>query len=259
MASSQSRRERRIAIAVGDRARRICTGLALALLALPRLALAGGLDLRDPTPRWVEVAFEISPQEAPGELRSRFSAPFLAWLEPGPEPGQARITIGRQIVERHLLSDQDPVPGSFSDFVWVFDVATGDVLSASLTGDLVRPMDLGFVRARAVTHVSVEMSSRELAGFRRTSRLLGHELHRFCDDRDSMRCRIVPGKSLDPASGYVNAVGAIAARTGPVEVRTFSPLGEAIFRERGDGVPDVAAGPTPPVAADSEMPALLAR
>jgi hypothetical protein len=221
------------------------------LILAPAHAGAAGLDLGDPTPRWIEVAFEVSPRDEPGRLRGRFSKSFKAWLEPGPEVGQIQVTIDRDIVESHLVAQHAPVPGSFSDFVWVFDAESGHVVSARLEGAVVTPMDFGIVRTTAVTRLNVDMTSRTRAGFRRSSRILGNELFPFCSDPDSMRCQIVPGYALDRDSGYVNAVGAIAARTGPVEVRSFSPLGEALFRE-GLPAPDVASGPPVPAATTTD-------
>lgn len=226
--------------------------VALCLAAPALEAGAAGLDLGDPTPRWIEVAFERSPESEPGRLRGRFTRRFPAWLEPGPEPGQIRVTIDRRIVEEHLLDDYTPVAGSFSDFVWVFDAATGHVRSARLAGEVVTPMDLGIVRTRTVTRVAVHMTSLERAGFRASSQILGNRMFPYCRDADSLRCHLVPGYALDPETGYVNAVGSIAARTGPVEIRSFSPMGEALFLE-GPPAPDVAAGPPLPASSDGAM------
>jgi hypothetical protein len=199
------------------------------------------------------VAFERSPESEPGRLRDRFTQAFPAWLEPGPEAGQVQVTIDRRIVEAHLLDDYSPVPGSFSDFVWVFDVETGHVRSARLAGKVVTPMHFGFVRTRTVTRLAVDMNSHELAGFRESSQILGNRMFPYCSDPDSLRCHLVPGYALDPETGYVNAVGSIAARTGPVEVWSFSPMGEALFLE-GAPAPDVASAPPPlPASTETEL------
>ena len=41
----------------------------------------------------------------------------------------------------------------------------------------------------------------------------------------------MPARTYDPITGYVNAVGAIGANSGPIRFESFSPLGEAIFSE----------------------------
>ncbi len=224
----------------------------LALWAPPAIAQPRAVDLADPTPRWIAVSFETSPYDRPGRLRARFSPSFRAWLEPGPRDDQIRVTVPSQVVEAHLLGQHEPVPGSFSDFVWIFDASSGHVLSASLSGEVVNAMDLGWMQTRTVTRMSMDIDSRRVAGFRPSSRMLGNEFFRYCAERESQRCEIVPGAPLDPSSGYVNAVGAIAATTGPFAIRSFSPMGEALFREGSPDeprLPDVAAGPFQPTAA----------
>ncbi|MGH0035175.1 MAG: hypothetical protein ACQGVK_09125 [Myxococcota bacterium] len=233
----------------------LALGLLAAATAVAPAAGAEGLDLQDPTPRWVEVAFERSPPEEPGRLRGRFTTSFPAWLEPGPEAGQIQVTIGRGIVEAHLLDQYVPVPESFSDFVWVFDADSGHVVSARLQGAVVTPMELGFLRTRTVTRLVVDMTSRQRAGFQRPSRILGNDHFPYCSDPDSLRCRIVPGYALDRETGWVNAVGAISARTGPVKVISFSPLGEARFVESGPS-PDVASGPPLAVSGEADLEVL---
>ena len=48
-----------------------------------------------------------------------------------------------------MLADYDPVPGSFGDYVWTFDAATGEVLSAAFQGRLWQPADFGVFQTRA--------------------------------------------------------------------------------------------------------------
>ena len=96
------------------------TLLPLVLLSGP--ALASPMDLHNPQPRWVYVASEISPREKPAHLNTVYTAKLPAWFEPGAVRGQVKVTLDGRLVERHLVSAQNPKPGSFSDFVWVFDV-----------------------------------------------------------------------------------------------------------------------------------------
>ena len=105
-------------------------GLALALLATG--AAAAPLDLSNRDPRWVAVAFEVSPADRPAQRRTRYTRPLRAWLEPGAGPDEIRVRIDGALVERHVLVDDSPAPGSFGAFTWVFDARTGHVLRAEL-------------------------------------------------------------------------------------------------------------------------------
>lgn len=221
-ATDRGAMRRGVAIALGSIAWLVAPGSALSSEAL---------DLSDPTPRWVTVSFELSPHAEPGRLRAVFSPALPAWLEPAPTPGRMRLVVDGGVAERHLLPGKRPKPGSFSDFEWIFDTASGAVLSARLSGVLLQTMDLGITTAETETRFFVQLASDRAAGFKRARRLVGHELFGFCDDARSSRCTRVAGTRLDPETGWVNAVGEVTAYAGPFAVRAFCPLGEAIFRE----------------------------
>jgi hypothetical protein len=207
-------------------------GIAFFAAALePLQALAKPMNLRDPEPRWVQVRFELSPPDRPGQTDTVYSPPFAAWLEPGERLGEVRITVDGRIVEQHLLPDYEPRPGSFSDFVWIFDAETGHVHSAKVSGAVLQRLRLGLTSWKVTARISVEMNTRGDAGFARPANLLGQRVHRFCAAADSGRCTLVPARTYDPFTGYVNAVGAIGANSGAVRIESFSPLGEAIFSE----------------------------
>lgn len=204
------------------------------------------VDLRDRRPRAIEVRFEVSPPDAPGRLATSWTKPAPAWLAPSEEPGQVGIRVGARTMER-VLAAYDPVPGSFSDFVWRLDGASGHVLSASFTGTLQRPVDLGPWTTRVETDISVDMDTRHRAGFLPGRHRFGHLLFEHCRASDA-GCTLVPPRPYDPETGYVNAIGAILARgLGWLRVTSFSPLGEALFREVDAADPElsaVGAGPT---------------
>jgi hypothetical protein len=204
--------------------------------ALVPLATASGarepMDLQDPQPRQVEVRFEVSPSDRPGQTDAVYTAPFLATLEPGDRPGELRVRVDGRVVEEHLLPDHHPRRGSFSDFVWHFDAETGHVRSATVSGTVVRQLRFGPKTWEANTQLQIRMDTRSRGGFERAGRLFGEQVHRFCSHGSQRSCTLVEPRPYDPATGYVNAVGDIAARSGPVRVRSFSPLGEAIFSER---------------------------
>lgn len=187
------------------------------------------LDLGDAQPRPVQVVFEVSPPDAPGGLEATWGEAARAWFEPGPGAGRATLRVPSGEMER-VLSRHDPVPGSFSDFVWILDVGSGDVLSAELRGQFVKEIDWGLFRTHVVTDTETWLGTRLHAGFRPPRTRFGHLLFEFC--RDEPGCTGVPARPYDPFTGYVNAVGSISARTrsGASSV-AFSPLGEAIWSE----------------------------
>jgi hypothetical protein len=210
----------------------LCFGIALLATALePLQALAEPMDLRDPEPRWVQVRFELSPPDRPDQTDTVYSPPFAAWLEPGERPGEVSVTVDGRTVEQHLLPEHEPRPGSFSNFVWIFDAETGHVRSAKVSGAVRRLLRLGLTSWKVTARIHVEMDTRGDAGFTQASDLLGQRVHRFCTAADAGPCTLVPARTYDPITGYVNAVGAIGANSGPIRFESFSPLGEAIFSE----------------------------
>lgn len=201
---------------------------ALTLLALP--APADPLDLADPRPRFVTVEFEVSPGERPDQLDSVYTPPLRARLEPL-EAGLVQVRVPAADVERHLLVRHRPKPGSFSDFVWVFDTRAAQVVSAHLTGTLVRRLDWGFFATDVEAEIRVEMSTRAVAGFRPPRRVLGNDYFGYCDRPGRAPCTLVPAVGYDGETGYVNAVGGVSVRFLNHIVHSFSPLGEAVFSE----------------------------
>ncbi len=199
------------------------------------LLAAEPMKLTNPAARWVAVRFEISPSHRPGQLDTVYTPPLPAWLETADTPGRVRVRVGGRWVEEMLLAGRNPQPGSFSDFVWTFDVASGRVISAETSGRLLQTLQWGWLRSSVVTEIEIRMGTEVPAGFARPRRLLGHEFFGFCDRSASKRCTLVEPADYNPDTGYVNAVGAVSARTGPVSIRSFSPLGEAVFSEREIG------------------------
>lgn len=188
------------------------------------------MDLGDPRPRPVAVRFETSPSDQPGRLASLYTDAVPAWLEPGDLPGQVRVTITGEAVETRWFQHQRLLPGSFSDYVWIFDAASGEVISAHLRGTLVRSFDFGMFHSDIETEIEAEMTTRTRAGFEPGRLRLGQLVFPFCL-RDGGDCTIVAPVRYDRRTGYVNAVGALVGRAMGAAARSFSPLGEAIFSE----------------------------
>jgi len=189
------------------------------------------VDFLDPTPRWVEVAFEVSPRDKPTQTDTIYTPKIRAWLEAGDHPGWMKVTIDRRDVERVLFADDDPVAGSFSDFVWVFDAVTGEVISAVLSGAFTQELDWGLFRSKVRTQVEADMATNRVGGVKKPRRWLGQQLFEYCSDEGVERCSVVDASDYDVASGYVNAVGDLSVRFGELTLHTYSPLGEAVFSE----------------------------
>jgi hypothetical protein len=150
-----------------------------------------------------------------------------------------RIVIAGGVVERSLFRDLQPKPGTFSDFIWLFDTASGEVLHARLEGTLIESVDWGLFSTSTEARIRVSMSTARAAGYRPPRHLFGHSIFRFCVH--GAQCRLVPAVPLDPERGYVNAVGAIEVESLiGVSTESFSPLGEAVFSEWDERPGEVA-------------------
>lgn len=224
-------------------------------------ATAGALDLLDPTPRDVVVSFEVSPRESPAQTNAEFSREFKASLEPGARPSEVRVVIPAKTVEEHLLGSQRPIPNSFSDFVWTFDVETGHVISAHLQGRVTPELDWGFMTTETEADIQVEMGTARIGGFKRPRRILGQLVFSYCTNTEDPGCHLVETAPFDRATGYVNAIGQVWVHSTIVDLWNFSPMGEAIFREvdrprHGFAEDEVAVGSSrlPGVSVMPEVP-----
>lgn len=197
-------------------------------------ASAAPLDLEDPTPRWIEVRFEISPEDDPGRLDRNWGALLPAYLEPGGNGELRRIEVPAPAIEGHLRRiGTEVIPGTFSPFVWTLDARTGHVTQASMTGRVQQPMSLGLVETTVSVKIRVEMTTQQPGGFRPRSEFMGQSTYGFCQGaREASDCTLVPSHPLDLRDGYVNAIGSIRAEIPLARYRAFSPLGEARFSEQ---------------------------
>jgi hypothetical protein len=178
----------------------------------------------------ISVTFEDSGSAMPGSLDRQYGAPVQGWFVAGPGPGQALVRIPASKMEA-MLSGYKPVPGSFSDFVWIFDIQTGHVESASFAGVVKTTVTWGFFKTEVEATIVTEMRTSVSAGFRKPERRFGRMVFAYCEDA-SLECHRIQPVPLDPHSGYVNAVGSVrAVALGGIETTSFSPMGEAIFRE----------------------------
>ena len=122
------------------------------------------MNLENAEPRWITVRFEISPPDRPLQTNAHYTADLPAWLEPGALPGEVRVTVAGHLVEQHLLRGQEPVPGSFSNFVWTFDGRTRHVRSAEVSGVLVQRLRIGLSDLTVKAPIRVSMDTAKPAG-----------------------------------------------------------------------------------------------
>ncbi len=204
--------------------------LVALLLIFASEARGEALDLTDLEARMISVIFEDSGSELPGALDREYGPPVLGWFASGPGPGQALVRIPASAMER-MLSRYKPVPGSFTDFVWIFDVQTGHVESASFAGVVQSTVRWGFFETEVEAAIETVMNTSAPAGFREPEKRFGQTVFGYCDEA-SLECQLIEPAPLDARSGYVNAVGSLrAVALGGIETESFSPMGEAIFRE----------------------------
>jgi hypothetical protein len=215
-----------------NRVRVLLLGL---LLLLPTSGSAEPVDFDNPASRWVEIAFEVSPRDRPGQIDTRYTPKINAWFETV-EAGRIRITIDRGDVEQILLAGQDPISGSFSDFVWIFEPESGEVVSATMSGELEKELDWGLFESRARATIEVDMATRRNVGFKPVRRWMGQTFFSTCKSVDEKRCTQVSASDYDSERGYVNAIGDLKIRFGEVVLHTFSPLGEAKLYETASAV-----------------------
>jgi hypothetical protein len=224
---------------------------ALVALGLWLAGQAGAapLDLADPTPRWIEVRFEISPSSEPGAVDRQWGPYRRAWLDPVADAPAIEIRVPAEVIEAQLRSTgTDTVEGSFSPFVWRLDPDSGHVLNAGLSGQIRERIQLGPFRRTTEISIDVDMTTVTRGGYLASSGALGVETHVYCEPEGRRgRCNEVRPVPYDRERGYVNAVGFVRASAGLIELRAFSPLGEVEFREQpGSTLDSVVSGPPLP-------------
>jgi hypothetical protein len=204
----------------------VCVAI-LALLTDPTRAMAGdAMDLERLEPRWVEVQVVTT---SPGDPVPRFSEPVAAWYEA--EEAWRTVTIPGGAVERIFFAERSPVEQCFSDFVWVFDAATGHVTSASFSGLVDEPIRIGPVRSSARVRILVALSTRVTGGYDAPRELAGRTVIAYCPDVERAGCTAVTSSTYDPESGWVRANGAVCAVWHSFRTLAYTSLGQARFRE----------------------------
>jgi hypothetical protein len=218
---------------------RLAVSIGMGFLFAAGVARGEPMNLLDPAPRVVSVRFENSPADAPDRLGATYTTEIPARFAFDPQTDRVRVSVAGGDVERDYFTHQSLRPGSFSDYVWIFDPHTGDVESASLRGVLVRSFDLGLFQKEVDTDFEAMLSTRVPAGFTPARHVFGQLLLPLCQAASS-QCTLVPAIRYDARTGYVNAVGWIGGRALGITAKTFASIGEAIFSERPPGAAGLA-------------------
>jgi hypothetical protein len=192
------------------------TGALLGVL-LSSIAIAGPLNLADPTPRQIRIEVDQELHDF-AAIGAAYSLPIQAsFTSDGTVatvvvPGSATAAF----IDEFFAGAVSTVPGSFSDYVITIDVASGQVTSASATGTLSTVI--------GTVPVAQTASSTTLAGFE-IFPFMGFDFPLFCTS--GATCTIVPGAPYDPVTGRANAVGIIVTSV----FNTFTPFGDIRLTE----------------------------
>ncbi len=201
----------------------------LVLMAGTTRAIAGGaMELARLEPRWVTVQVVTT---IPGDRELRLSEPAIAWYQADPGSRRRTVTVPGSQVERVFFANRSPVDHSFSDFVWVFDAATGHVSSASFSGLVDERIRVGPLRTSARVAIAVEVSTHVPGGYLAPRELAGRTVVGYCPDPTQAGCTAVASTVYDPESGWVRANGAVCAAWHSLRTLAYTSLGQAKFRE----------------------------
>ena len=204
--------------------------VTIALVIFASMVHAEPMDLNNPLPRWVFVAFEISPPDRPGQLDSVYTRKLPAWFAPAEQGGQVSVRMPGELVESELMAGFDAIEGTFEDFTWTFEAATGEVLTAETAGVVARTLAWGPFESSVQPSIRVHLDTLSAAGYSPPKRLFGNEMFAFCG-ASSDSCQSVSPVRYDRHTGYVNAVGVLRIHWGGLDWESFAPLGEAVFSE----------------------------
>jgi hypothetical protein len=195
--------------------------LAMAVVACgalpPAPARAVPVDLTDPTPRTVRLEIDQE-QHDYGFRGGAYTLPLDAAFTSDGTTATIDVdgsAVGA-FVNEYFAGAASVVPGSFSDYVVTIDVASGAVLSASVSGTL----------STVVGDVPIAQtaSSSDVAGWQPFD-FMGFTFPLFCTSGDG--CTLVPGAPYDPLTGTANAVGIIVTSL----FDTFTPFGDIRLSE----------------------------
>jgi hypothetical protein len=198
---------------------------ALVCSLCPAVARAQPLDLADPTPRTIQVEFEVSAD--PATVGQTYSTSFDATYSATGNTGTVVISGAEYeaAIQAFGLDYFDViltgtlVSASASDFVLDIDLTTleGTALPFSYQISITSPV-------QQIGTVTRNLSTTALAGFAFVPEIPGFPV--FCDF-----CLIVPGAPYDPTTGKINAVGSDQLDAPDIDLLGFSRAGDLRLTE----------------------------
>lgn len=200
---------------------------ALVCCISPAPAGAEPLNLADPTPRTIQVEFEVSfPPLSVGETYSvAFDATYSATGNTG-----TVVIAGAEYewaIQTHdldyfdVLMSWSIIGGSATDFVLDIDLTTLEATAQPFGYQVTITAPLPFPQ---VGTVSRDLSTTTTAGFGTSPMLPGFPF--FCDT-----CILVPGAPYDPITGKINAVGSDTIVSADINLIGFSRAGDLRLSE----------------------------
>lgn len=222
---------------------RLALGSVLASALVPASAGAGPLDVSDPTPRRIQIEFEIS--QSPLAIGQTWSAPFEARYSATGNTGTVVVlapTYASAIATDQLdyfevIMNWSLIPGTATEFRLDIDLTTlqavAQTASYEISIDDISPPQNG--------DVTRTLSTTAVAGFGSHPSFPGFPF--FC----TTGCVIVPGAPYDPLTGRLNAVGRDVLDAPDVDLQSFSRAGDLRLSEAS--APAVPVVPVPGLVA----------
>lgn len=207
-------------------------GLILWAGLLPAPARAEPVDLADPTPRAIQVEFEVS--DDPAVVGQTWSAPFEATYSAAGNVGTVVIPapVYTAAIRTHDLD--------YYDLLFAWSLVLGSASSFRLDIDLTTleatAQTAGY--QIAIDNPSIPPQNGTLTRDLATTTTAGYTLHPsfgdfplFCDSDEIVPCLFVPGAPYDPATGELNAVGLDFLDAPDIQVNGFSRAGDLRLSE----------------------------
>ena len=195
--------------------------------------MARPLNLADPTPRAIQVQFEISVD--PGIIGQTYSESYVATYSATGNTGTVVISsaVYEAAIQTHDLDYFDTmmtwslISGSASDFTLDIDLTTREATAQPLSYQVLITDPVPFPQNGTVTR---DLSTIATAGFAFLPQFPGFPF--FCDT-----CTLVPGVTYDQATGKINAVGTDALVAPDIPSLTgFSRAGDLRLSESPEQV-----------------------
>jgi hypothetical protein len=205
----------------------LALGSAPVWALVPALAGAEPLDVSDPTPRTIQIEFEISVN--PATAGQTWSAPFEATYSATGNTGTVVVSASEyaSAIATHdldyfgVLMSWSLVPGSATAFRLDIDLSTLEATAQTASYEVLLT---GLPVPDQFGTVTRELSTTATAGFAFLPQFPGFPF--FCTP-----CIPVPGGPYNPATGTLNAVGSDVLDAPDVDLQSFSRAGDLRLSE----------------------------